>query len=137
MNTLTEIEVKRPMTFPRVNILITDDHRMFAEGLRTMLMIRKKLGNPRIADSAEQALEMIKEEKCDLLITEVSMPSISGLDLAKMVKKEYPDVKILMVTPEEDINIIHDIITAKADGYILKTSAPEKFFDAVERILDK
>ena len=121
----------------RANIVITDNHRMFAEGLRAMLMIRKRMGNPRIAETAQQALEMIKSEKCDLLITEADIPGISGLELAKMVKKQYPDVKILVVTPDEDMSIIQDIITAKADGYILKTSAPEKFFDAVERILEK
>lgn len=121
----------------RANIVITDNHRMFAEGLRTMLMIRKRMGNPRIAVTAQQALEMIKSEKCDLLITETDIAGKSGLELAKVVKKQYPDVKILIVTPNEEMSMIQDIIIAKADGYILKNSAPEKFFDAIDRILEK
>lgn len=102
-----------------------------------MLMIRKRMGNPRIAVTAQQALEMIKSEKCDLLITETDIAGKSGLELAKVVKKQYPDVKILIVTPNEEMSMIQDIIIAKADGYILKNSAPEKFFDAIDRILEK
>jgi two-component system, NarL family, nitrate/nitrite response regulator NarL len=74
----------------KVRILITDDHRMFSEGLKAMLMSKKNLSVPQLAESGEQALEMLEIDKFDLLITDINMPGISGIELTRLVKRKYP-----------------------------------------------
>ncbi|MFW5725811.1 MAG: response regulator, partial [Bacteroidota bacterium] len=123
------------MTTEAAKILITDDHRMFAEGLRAMLMIRKKLGEPDIAESAEEALGMLARQEYNLLITDINMPGISGIELTRQVKQEHPGVKVLVITMHDDHEIINEILNAEAEGYILKNSSPDDFFKAIEKIL--
>jgi len=119
----------------KAKILITDDHRMFSEGLKAMLMNKKNLAIPQLAESGEQALEMLEKEKFDLLITDINMPGISGIELTRLVKRKYPHIKILVITMHDDQEIVNEILLSEAEGYILKNTSREEFFNAIDRIL--
>lgn len=120
----------------KYKILITDDHRMFAEGLKAMLMTRRNLTAPHIADSGYQALEMLNNEHFDLLITDINMPEMSGIELTREVKSRFPSVKILVITMHDDQEIVNEILMSEADGYILKNSGRDEFFKAIDSILE-
>ena len=116
-------------------ILITDDHRMFAEGLKAMLMMQDHLGDPQIAESGEDALKLLAESDFDLLITDINMGGMSGIELTKTVKELYPELKVLVITMYDDYEMINEIFTAEAEGFILKNSPPTDFFQAIEQLL--
>ncbi len=119
----------------RARILIADEHRLYAEGLRVMLMIKKSLGQPQIVVSGGQVLELLEIEPFDLLVVNIDMSDMSGLLLSRKIKERFPDVKVLIITMESDESTIFKIANSKADGYILKDSNPEDFFMAIESLL--
>lgn len=121
---------------PQAKILITDDHRMFAEGLRAMLMSNKNLAPAHIAGSGKEALSMLSVQHYDLLISDINMPEMSGIELTQHVKKKYPDVKILVITMHDEQEIVNEILLSEAEGYILKNTSREEFFYAIGRILN-
>jgi DNA-binding NarL/FixJ family response regulator len=120
----------------RARILITDGNRMFADGLRTMLMIRKKLGVPVVSVSAEETLIQLRDHEFDLLITDIKLPGISGVELTQKVKALYPDMKVLVLSMHEDHDVTESFFRLKPDGYLLKTSDPDDFFRAIDYLLE-
>jgi DNA-binding NarL/FixJ family response regulator len=120
----------------RARILIADGHRLFAEGLKAMLMIKKKMGVPVIAESGEETLQLLAKQEYDLLITEMKLPGISGIELTNQVKKLYPDLKVLVLSFIDNHEVTQSFFALEPDGYLLKTSDPDHYFQAIDYLLD-
>ncbi|TVQ17294.1 MAG: DNA-binding response regulator [Bacteroidetes bacterium] len=119
-----------------VQILITDTHRMYAEGLKAMLKVKKRLGNPLVATSSVEALLIMEQQPVDLLITNVQLNGVSGIDLTRKVKQRFPCTKVLAVTSEENPDILYEVAEAEAEGVILKNSGPDQFLMAINNLLN-
>jgi DNA-binding NarL/FixJ family response regulator len=116
-------------------ILLVDDHQMFIDGLKLVL---RKVGNMKVVDEANsgvQALETIKKQKIDIVVTDIHMPEMSGTDLAKTIKRDYPEVKVLVVTSYCDGEIIREIFESEAEGYILKNAGKQELIAALNKII--
>lgn len=120
-----------------LKIVIADDHQMFIDGVRALLKKENSLNFVHESLNAEGALEYIREHAVDLLITDVSMPGMSGTELAKIVKTEFPAVKILVLTSFKDPAIIHEVLQAEAEGYILKNTGKQELLNAIGHIMDE
>ena len=118
-----------------VRLLLVDDHEIFLEGLTTLLGINpdyKVLGS---RTSGQEILEYLKDnEHPDILIADISMPEMSGIELVRHVKKSYPEIKILVLSMHNDRETISEITMAEAEGYVLKNSDREELFKAIDRI---
>lgn len=121
---------------PEIQILITDTNPMYAEGLKTMLSMKRKLGNPMIATSFSQTMQIIAQLPVDLLITNVQLNGVSGIDLTRKVKQKFPLTKVLAVTANEEPGIFYQMAEAEAEGVILKNSGPDQFFKAINHLLN-
>lgn len=119
-----------------VQILITDTHRMYAEGLKAMLRMKRHLGDPLVATSFVEALQVMEQQHVDLLITNVHLNGVSGIDLTRKVKKEFPCTKVLALTSEEESQILYDVAGAEAEGVILKNAGPDQFLRAINHLLN-
>lgn len=119
-----------------VQILITDTNLMYAEGLKTMLRIKRKLGTPLVATSSSTAMHIIEQQSVDLLITNVQLNGVSGIDLTREVKQKFPLTKVLAVTANEEPGIFYQMAEAEAEGVILKNSAPDQFLKAIAHVLN-
>ncbi len=119
-----------------VQILITDTHRMFAEGLKAMLKAIKRIENPIVASSSGEALIIMEQQPVDLLITNVQLNGVSGIELTRKVKKKFPCTKVLAITPEEEPQILYEVAGAEAEGIILKNSGPDQFLKAINHVLN-
>jgi DNA-binding NarL/FixJ family response regulator len=86
--------------------------------------------------NGEDALNYISHNPVDLLISDISMPGMSGVDLTKKVKQQCPDVKVLILTMFNDPAIINEILQAEAEGYILKNTGKQELLSAITRIMD-
>lgn len=118
-----------------VQILITDTHRMYAEGLKAMLRMKRRLGIPLVATSSDEALQIMEQQPVDLLITNIHLNGVSGIDLARKVKEKFPCTKVLTVTPKDEPGILYEIAGAEAEGVILKNAGPDQFFKAINQVL--
>jgi DNA-binding NarL/FixJ family response regulator len=119
-----------------VKIVIADDHQMFIDGIRSLLKKETQLNFVHEALNGEDAFSYIRKNKIDLLITDISMPGMTGTELTKKVKQEFPDIKVLVVTMFNDPAIINDILQSEAEGYILKNTGKQELIAAIEKIMD-
>ena len=115
--------------------LIVDDHPLVLEGIRNLLMSR---GCEAVdtANSGETALEQVAAAKPDLILMDVQMPGLSGLETIKRIKQDYPEIKILMLTMSARAEDLTAAIQYGADGYILKSQSPEQLFHSIEQVVN-
>ncbi len=121
-----------------VNILLADDHRIFAEGLLTILQKNFKEASFTTVDSGEAAWATLSEQPdtWQLLITDISMAAMSGIELTRKVKERFPKVKVLVLSMHNEREIISAILEAEAEGYVLKNSTAQDIVTAVTDILN-
>lgn len=117
-----------------LRILLVDDHQMFLDGLKTLLSKHDTIEVVGEALNGHEAMNIIRKEQVDLVLSDINMPEMSGTDLAKAIKSEMPDVKILILSMYNDREIIHEIVMTEAEGYILKNSNKQELISALERI---
>jgi DNA-binding NarL/FixJ family response regulator len=122
----------------KATILIVDDHQLIIDGIKSMLHDESRLNIKFESNDGKQALEMIDEnkEELDLIITDVNVPGLSGIELCIEVKKKYPNLKVLILSMYENSSIIKEALLAEADGYIVKNSNKDVFLNAIFRVLD-
>lgn len=116
-------------------VLIADDHQMFVDGLKALLRKEKFIQVIGEVSNGADALEAIRKKQPDLLITDISMPGLSGVELTREVKSRYPDVKILVLSMYNDREIVSEILMSEAEGYILKNTGRQELSNAISRIL--
>ena len=88
------------------------------------------------ANTGKEALNVLATLPIDLVITDINMPVMSGTELTRQIKKDYPHVKVLVLTMYNDREIIHEIVMTEAEGYILKNSNKKELLNAINRITD-
>ena len=119
-----------------IKILLVDDHQMVIDGLKSILRYVKNIDIAAEANNGKDALEILKQKPFDLVITDISMPEMTGIALTEEIKKEYPDLKVLILTMYKNKEFIKEIINAQADGYILKDSGKDELINAIHKIMD-
>ncbi|MGC8864490.1 MAG: response regulator [Bacteroidales bacterium] len=117
-------------------VLIADDHQLFGEGLAALVSQLSGLQITGIASDGQQALDLLMLQPADLLITDIRMPKLDGIELVKRVKTKFHDTKILVISIHHDASIVEDVFEANAEGYILKDATREEFVKAITRLLD-
>jgi DNA-binding NarL/FixJ family response regulator len=111
--------------------MLVDDHEIVRKGLRSLVETRSDWTLcPDAADGLE-ALRIAKETRPDLVVLDISMPSVSGLDLIVQLKNMLPKTEILVLTMHESERIMAQALRAGARGYLLKTESGDKFLEAL------
>ena len=117
-------------------ILIADDHALVREGLRTMLSGEDGLEVIAEANDGQQALDLCRELKPDLVLMDVRMPVMDGLQATRKIKQEMPKTSVMMVTMHENPDYLFEAVKAGAAGYVLKDASGERLLSAVRRTLE-
>jgi len=116
-------------------VLIIDDHPILRKGLSMLINQEPDLVVVAEADNAQRALEMIDAHKPDMLIVDISLPGIDGIELIKTVKLNYRDIPSLVVSMHDESLFAERALRAGARGYIMKQEALEKVLVAIRRVL--
>ncbi|QKJ31379.1 response regulator transcription factor [Mucilaginibacter mali] len=116
------------------NIFIVDDHQMVIDGLK--LLIGNDDGFHIVGESKDplKVTDMLAGLNVDILLTDVSMPGMSGVELTRNICKLYPDIKILALSMFGDANVVTEMIDAGISGYILKNTGRQELMDALNKI---
>ncbi len=117
-------------------ILLADDHALIRHGIRNLISNNPALKVVGEVGDGEQLLEFLKTTQPDLLILDISMPKLTGIEAVSRVKKNYPDVKILMLTMHKNKQYFYHAMSAGADGYLMKEDSDEELLLAIKRIQD-
>jgi two-component system, NarL family, response regulator NreC len=123
------------MTDERRRLMIVDDHPIVRHGIAQLLAQERDLVCDLHADSADQALQMLRTHKVDLVIADISMPGLSGLDLTRRIQATWPQIPVLVLSMHEDAIYAERAVAAGARGYLNKQGATERLVDAVRRLL--
>jgi DNA-binding NarL/FixJ family response regulator len=117
-------------------VVIADDHKLVVQGLRALLI---GLPNVKIVGEAENGLEAIKcvgETDPDLLLIDLTMPGMNGIEAIGEVKARYPSVKILVLTVHAEEEFVDACLRAGVNGYVVKDASQESFLTAVSNVLE-
>lgn len=114
-----------------IRVLITDDHDLIREGLKRIISFEEDIDVIGEANNGKKALSMIEYYQPDVLLLDMNMPILDGLQVLKKIKEVKMPLKTIILTVENDSKTIHDAINIGADGYVLKDSAGEEIVDAI------
>ena len=117
-----------------VNLLIADDHTMFLQGITALLQQEPNITVIDKAINGIEALEIVKKGVVDFVILDISMPEMDGIELSKILKKQYPNVKILIVSTHSNVMVISRLIRIGVNGYLLKNAEKEELLKAINTI---
>ena len=115
----------------KIKILVVDDHPMVLEGMRSMLEQISFVHLNGTAANAYEAIEKIKISLPDIVITDINMPEISGIELTSKIKTEFPTVKLIAMSTFKERSYISQMIQNGASGYMLKSASKEEIEEAI------
>ena len=119
-----------------INIIIADDHQIVLDGLTSILSKESDIHILAEAGNGKQVLQFLKSKKPDVIVLDLSMPIMDGLTATEEIKKDYPDIPILILTFSDETEDIFKVIKAGASGYILKEKGQTELVKAI-RVLAK
>jgi two-component system, NarL family, response regulator NreC len=119
----------------KVRIVIADDHTILREGLRSLLSSNPSFEIVGEAEDGREAIKCVEKFKPDLILTDLSMPRMNGMEAIKEIKRESPTTKVLVLTVHRAEEYILATFRAGADGYLLKDSTHAELVMAVKKVL--
>jgi DNA-binding NarL/FixJ family response regulator len=117
-----------------IRIVLADDHEIFRDGFRVMLKKQKDLELIAEAGNGKELIETVYIHKPDVVVTDIKMPVMDGIEAARSLKKLMPQVKVIALSMFEDENLVVDMMDAGAKGYLLKNANKEEVFDAIKTV---
>lgn len=115
-------------------ILIVDDHEVVRDGLKNILTSLDGIAIAGEAGNGEDAVKMYTTIKPDLVIMDISMPGMNGIEATRIIKEKDPDARILILTMHDNQEYLNQIIRSGAKGFILKNTDKEELLDAVKTV---
>ncbi len=115
----------------RTKVLIADDHAIVREGVRMILAKEPDIEVVGEAEDGRQALDLVEQRRPNVVIMDLSMPGMGGIEATKKVKKQHPAVNVLALTMHEDESYVFQLLRAGASGYVLKRAAAQDLVQAV------
>lgn len=116
-------------------IIIADDHQMFIDGLKSLLSTNNQIELVGEANNGKQLLELLANTSTDIVLMDVNMPEMDGVEATKQLAQNYPHIKVLMLTMFNTRDYIEKLLKAGAHGYILKNTGKEELFEAIEKVM--
>lgn len=117
-------------------LLIVHDHRIFTDGIRFIIERTTDLDVVGVLHSGREVMPFLLNHTVNIILLDIDLPELSGFEITKLVKPEYPILKILALSMLDDTNSIERMFSVGADGYCLKSDAWEQIFAAIKIILD-
>lgn len=118
------------------NILIVEDHELTRFGLKTAFEACDYVDTIYEAESAEACIEIIKENQIDLVIMDLGLPGMNGIDATKLVKEHNHDIKVVILTSHNDVQEVLNSLKAGANAYCSKEINPKRLTQVVLSVLD-
>lgn len=115
-------------------VLIADDHQLFREGLVNLLSSAPDIEVIAEAEDGKEATEKAKQLKPDVLLIDIGMPHMNGIEATRILKKDMPELKIIAVSMHSDRQFVKGILEAGADGYLLKNCTYRQLIDAIQSV---
>ena len=117
-----------------IRVLIADDHGVMRAGLRAMLEIDPSIEVLGEAATGDEAIQLAGELNPDIVILDIGMPGIDGIETTRRIKSMFPNVQVLILSVYEDQSLLQGAIRAGASGYVIKRAAGDELMDALQAV---
>ena len=114
-----------------IKVIICDDHALFRSGVKIALSYKKDIEIIAEAENGQQLLNVLKAFQPDVILLDITMPVLSGIDTLPEVKKLYPDLKVIMLTMHNDHTMIAKLMEMGANSYLTKDSDSDTIYEAI------
>ncbi len=118
-----------------VSVLLVDDHQLFREGIKSLFADNERFNVVACAEGGEQALALAKEHRPHVIVMDIAMPDINGIDVTKRIMNDYPQTKIVGLSMHGDRHVVTNMLKAGAAGYLLKEDAFDDLIKAIDIVL--
>ena len=115
-------------------IILAEDHVLVREGIKKIIEAFPGLQVVGEVGDGPDLMKLLKSLPVDMVILDISMPSLPGIEATREIKKTYPTVKVLILTMHKKKEYLHNAMAAGVDGYLLKEDAPKELLNAIEKI---
>lgn len=115
----------------KISVMIVDDHLMVLEGMKALLSNIDYIEVAGTAGNAFEAMDMLKQKKVNVAILDINLPDVSGIELCKKIKKEYPSIQVLAMSTFKERSYISQMIQSGASGYLVKSASKEEITEAI------
>ncbi len=117
-----------------IKLLLADDQDILTQGLKLILGAEEDIEIVGIANNGKKAYELCRIRKPDVVLMDIQMPEVNGVEATAMITKEFPHIKIIVLTTFNDDEYIYDALKNGASGYMLKDTSPEEILKAVRTV---
>ena len=122
------------MAMDKTRIVLADDHAILREGIRALLEDQPDMAVVGEAADGRRAVELAREQAPDLVVMDIGMPLLNGLEATRQIKREYPQVSVLVLTMHDNEEYVSQILAAGASGYVLKRAASSELVSAIRAV---
>ena len=119
-----------------IRVFIIDDHKMFIDGVSLLLKGIPDIQLVGLATSAKEGIQKLTKIESDILLLDINMPDINGIDACKIILADYPNLKIIAITMHKESSLIKLMLSKGAKGYILKNAGQEELTKAIKQVYD-
>jgi DNA-binding NarL/FixJ family response regulator len=128
------LTVWKSVAMSKIGVLLADDHNVVRQGLRALLEAERDLSVVGEAENGRQAVALAKKTLPDVVIMDLAMPGLNGLEATRQILKNLPSVKVLVLTSYGDEDYVAQLIEAGASGYVIKQTAADDLLNGIRRV---
>ncbi len=114
-----------------IRLIITDDHPVIRDGIKTVLANDKDIELAGCAADGAELMKLLETKKADVILMDINMPGINGIEATRLVKKKYPDIKVISFSQYDEKRFIKQMLKNGANGYLLKNSSANELKSAI------
>jgi two-component system nitrate/nitrite response regulator NarL len=118
----------------KIKVFIVDDHQLVIDGITSLLLNEPEFEITGTCSQPLQAAALLEKKQVDIILTDVHMPEISGIELTRVLRKKHPHVYIVALSMFGDIGVIRQMLDSGISGYILKNTGKHELIDALKKV---
>lgn len=119
-----------------IRVLIIDDHKMVIDGLELMLASSEGIQTVGAALSAEEGIQQARDLRPDIVLLDINLPDVNGIEVCKTLKTELPEVKVIALTMHRESSLIKLMLQHGAKGYVLKNAGQDEVLKAIQTVYE-
>lgn len=120
----------------KTSIIIIDDHQLFREGVKRILDFEASFDVVAEGDDGSEAMELVEKYKPDVVIMDINMPNVNGIEATQMLISRYPETKVIILSIHDDENYVQHALKTGAQGYLLKEMDADALIEAVHVVAE-